>query len=105
MPRRAILRALSPTRSMSEMVFMTETIMRRSIAVGWRLAITWLHSASIPTSSSLTRSSSRMTFSSSGMSPLYSPSTALRTCSSASPPICSTRVRRLSSSRSKFLDV
>src|SRR6266850_1760650 len=97
---RAIFCASSPMRSRSVTVLMMARIMRRSLAAGWRLTITWLQSPSSSTSMAFTRWSLAITSAIAARSPEPSASTARRICDSTSPPICSTRERMESRSRS-----
>src|SRR5712671_3921361 len=101
---RAIFCASSPMRSRSVTVLVIARIMRRSLAAGWRRTITWLQSLSIATSIALTLWSFAMISSISARSPECSASIARRICDSTSPPICSTRERIESRSRSYCLD-
>src|SRR3989441_2422003 len=97
---RAIFCASSPMRSRSVTVLVMARIMRRSLAAGWRRTITWLQSPSSATSMALTLWSFCITSSISARSPEASASSARRICDSTRLPICSTRERIESRSRS-----
>src|SRR2546421_347031 len=97
---RAIFCASSPMRSRSVTVLVMARIMRRSLAAGWRRTITWLQSPSRATSMAFTLWSLTITSSISTRSPEASASSAWRICDSTRPPICSTRERIESRSRS-----
>src|SRR3954468_23784612 len=101
---RAIFCASSPMRSRSVTVLVMARIIRRSFAAGWRRTMTWLQSPSSATSLAFTLRSLAMISSSAAISPLPRPSTARRICDSTSPPICSTRERIESRSRSYCFD-
>src|SRR6266850_3883817 len=101
---RAIFCASSPMRSRSVTVLVMARIMRRSLAAGWRRTITWLQSLSSATSMALTLWSFCITSSISARSPECSASSARRICDSTRPPICSTRERIESRSRSYCFD-
>src|SRR3970040_28680 len=101
---RAIFCASSPMRSRSVTVLVMAKIIRRSLAAGWRLTMTWLQSPSSATSMALTRWSPAITSSISARSPEASASSARRICDSTSPPICSTRERIESRSTSYCLE-
>src|SRR2546430_1282444 len=101
---RAIFCASSPMRSRSVTVLVIARIMRRSLAAGWRRTITWLQSPSSATSMALTLWSFCITSSISARSPEASASSARRICDSTRPPICSTRERIESRSRSYCLE-
>src|SRR5712671_2480107 len=101
---RAIFCASSPMRSRSVTVLVIARIMRRSFAAGCRRTITWLQSPSSATSMPFTRWSVVITSSMSARSPEASASSARRICDSTRPPICSTRERIESRSRSYCFD-